>query len=184
MRELNKATFRKKNWLPENWGDLMKEMKDNGTDAASLDKALQEISRNRDSHCGKTKTGKYLMPEDVMWCRKNSKFKEKELLRLLKRFRAECVKGEMNKAQMAALFKTSFPYSDGEALAEVAFTIVDKDKTEKLDFKDFVVIIDAINAKELEDKIRWAFGLISSNKARGITFKELELILQLLDQVT
>jgi hypothetical protein len=35
---------------------------------------------------GKTKTGKYLMPDDLTWCRKYTRFKEKDLLRSVRSF--------------------------------------------------------------------------------------------------
>ena len=73
---------KKRQWMPPNWSHLLAEMKVNGTDGASLDKALGEISRNRDRGAAcKGKTGKYLMPEDLAWCRKNSRFSERELVR-------------------------------------------------------------------------------------------------------
>ena len=99
---------------------------------------MQEISHTRDEKSGgRKKTGKYLMPEDVAWCRKNSRFPEKDLIKLLKRFRDTCgPKGEMNKSNLSDMFKVSFPLSDNpEELAEAAFEALDREKKEKLDFK-------------------------------------------------
>ena len=79
------------------------------------------------------------MPEDVAWCRNNTKFKEKDLLKLLKRFRAKCVKGEMNKDHFAELYKKSYPLGNPEDAAEAVFEALDPDRKEKLDFKERII---------------------------------------------
>jgi hypothetical protein len=40
-------------------------------------------------------TGKYLHENDLKWCKKNTKFSEKEIIKWFKRFRTMCPRGDM-----------------------------------------------------------------------------------------
>ena len=124
-----------KEWIPEDWDKIMTEMKEKGTDAASTERDLREISKSMNAHRVRKKTGKYLMPEDVTWCKNNARFKEKDLIGLLKRFRQKCPNGEMNRKAFAEMFKFCFPISNAEAFTEIIFEFIDPDGKERLDFK-------------------------------------------------
>ncbi len=72
------------------------------------------------------------MPEDLIWCRKHTKFREKTLLRWFRRFRAASKNGEMTREEFLQVFKEAFPIADTEAVAEIVFEACDM---EQLDFK-------------------------------------------------
>ena len=124
----------KREWVPPDWDEIMEKMKEEGRDVATIDNDLKDISK-MNTAAEKNKTGKYLMPEDIKWCRNRTRFKEKDLLNLFRRFRSESPKGEMNKEQMRKLFKECFPISDEFAFVDAVYEILDPEKEEALDFK-------------------------------------------------
>ncbi len=72
------------------------------------------------------------MPEDITYCRKRVKFKEKDLLNWFRRFRNASPKGEMNQEELKTIFKEAFPLAEGDIFAEAVFEVFN-DKP--LDFK-------------------------------------------------
>jgi hypothetical protein len=120
----------KREWHPPDWERILQTMKEEGRDAASIDADLRELSQTRDY--ARKKTGKYLMPEDLAWCRKHSRFRERDMLTWFKRYRAESPSGAMNRTEFGQLFKAAFPFSDVDAVASIIFELFD---SEGLDFK-------------------------------------------------
>ena len=57
--------------------------------------------------------------------------------------------------------------------------------SDKLDYKDFVLCMDAVNFKDLKDKIRWAAGIVNRGKIQTevLTYRGLKKVIALLDQV-
>ena len=125
----------RREWNSPNWDRIMEELKEEGRDLATIDKDLQEISHSRDQSHGKTRTGKYLMPEDIGWCRKYTRFKERQLLQLLKKYRARCPDGKMGREDLSEMIRVAFPLADGETFADIFFEIYDVEMEGILDFK-------------------------------------------------
>ena len=143
----------RKLWVPPNWDAIMSKMRSEGRDIPSIDRDLRDIWHSRGGggnavpggSCnpgggGRTKTGKYLMPEDISWCRNFSRFQEKELFSLLKRFRKACPNGEMGKKELTELFEHCFPLADGNKVSGIAFEVMDVTRTSKLDYKVELII--------------------------------------------
>lgn len=171
----------KREWQPPDWEKTLENLKVEGRDLASIDNDLKEISHGREKE--RKKTGKYLMPEDLSWCRKHCRFKEKDLLKWFRRFREECPLGTMDKAQFCKLFKTAFPLAEEDEMAEVAFMLLDVEEEGGLDFKDFAVVIDVLNCDQLQSKVRWAFSICDTNKTGSLARPSVQTMIRLLDQV-
>ena len=133
MQSVSKVMKVKKEWHPPDWEQTMEKLREEGRDNAAIDADLKEISHQED--VGRLKTGKYLMPEDLAWCRKYTKFREKLLLKWFRKFRGECPQGTMNKEQLKTLFNMGFPVGDGDVFADIVFDILDTEGEEELDFK-------------------------------------------------
>ena len=125
----------KKEWQPPDWEQTLKKMKEEGMDIASIDADLKDITKQQE--LAMTKTGKYMMPDDIQWCRKHTKFKEKDLLNWFRKFRAESPTGVMSKAQFKTLFQLAFPVCEPEVMADTVFEIFQQGEEVKdgLDFK-------------------------------------------------
>ncbi len=123
----------KKEWVPKDWDKIMENLKKEGRDVASIDADLKDICHGA-KELGRSKTGKYLMPEDIKWCRQHARFSEKDLLKWFRRFRERCPKGVMNEKIFKELFKEAFPTADVEVVSGVVFEVFDNEKKE-LDFK-------------------------------------------------
>ena len=124
----------KKEWQPPDWENIMRNMKEQGRDLASIDADLKAISQSR-SDMGKKKTGKYLMPEDLSWCRKHTKFSERQLLKWFKKFRAACSNGQMEGEQFCNLFVGAYPWANVDKVMDIIGEIFLSDEQTELDFK-------------------------------------------------
>ena len=83
----------------------------------------------------RTKTGFDLTPADRAWCRNNTRFKETNIVKLHKRFKARCTDLDMNKEQFADMFNPCYPFGNMDSLAEEIFDNLDPEGEEKLDLK-------------------------------------------------
>lgn len=181
----------KKEWIPPNWEKILARLKDEGRDIASIDAGLREIQKEQfqsknegeDSVTSK-RTGKYLMPEDIEWCRLRTKFGEKDLLHWFRKFRSESNKGQLNAEGMKRLFPSAFPLGNAETFAEIVYKCLDIKKENRLDFKDFIRAWDVVCRKETADKMTWAFTIYDHQSRKGwIDRAGLKTILRLLDEV-
>ncbi len=126
----------KREWVPPDWDKIVQQLKAEGRDVASIDADLKDICHGSGAEdVALKKTGKYLMPDDMLWCRKHARFREKDLLKWFRRFREKCPKGTMNKAVFGELFKSAFPMADTEVITDIVFEVFDSENKEKLDFK-------------------------------------------------
>ena len=124
----------KKEWMPHDWDNILEQLKEEGRDLASIDADLKEICHGS-SGTTKKKTGKYLMPEDILWCRKHARFAERDLLKWFRRYRTKCPSGDLNIAQFKELYKVPFPMAEVDIVAGIIFEVYDEEKAGKLDFK-------------------------------------------------
>ncbi len=129
-------------------------------------------------------TGKYLMPDDIQWCRKHARFREKDLLKWFRRFRERCPKGTMNQEEFKPLFKSAFPVADVDLVSEIVFEVFDPEGKQKLDFKEFLIPIDAVNCRQFDEKLRWGLALWDQKNRKAIDFYGMKRVVQLLDQVS
>ena len=169
----------KKEWMPPNWDQIMNEMKKEGRDVASLDADLARISKETNDE--QKDTGKYLMEEDIVWCRGRTKFCQRDLIHWFKIFRKECnAKGKVKPEQIAKLFKIGFPAADEDAVVNAVHMVYERRQLSALDFKDFIRIMDAVTCKTVRDKLSWACGLVAPGQ-RPIDLGNLPIMLQLMD---
>lgn len=56
-------------------------------------------------------TGKYLHENDIKWCKKNTKFSEKEIIKWFRRFRTMCPRGDMTIDHVKCYFNYSFIFN-------------------------------------------------------------------------
>ena len=80
-------------------------------------------------------TGKYLHENDLKWCKKNTKFAEKEVIKWFRRFRALCPRGNMTRDKLDIVYHKLFIGGEPDYFSE---TILDRfivDDKKYLDFK-------------------------------------------------
>ncbi len=134
MKALPTLFRARKEWVPPDWDKTLELMKAEGRDISSIDHALKDITKQKDEE--RSKTGKYLMPNDLAWCRKYTRFKEKDLLAYLKKFRQASPKGDMNRAEFETLFKKAFPGAQNpEDFINAVFDQLPESQKDKMDFK-------------------------------------------------
>ena len=134
MKVLPTLMKAKKEWVPKDWDKIMEQLKEEGRDLATIDADLKEICHGQQD-LGRKKTGKYLMPDDMRWCRKHARFSEKDLLKWFRRFREKCPKGVMGRKTFMELYKLAFPGADVDVVADITFEVFGAEKTDELDFK-------------------------------------------------
>ena len=127
----------KKEWVPPDWEQMLAKLKEEGRDISAIDNDLKDINKVG-KEVGRTKTGKYLMPDDLRWCRKSTKFGEKDVLKWFRKFRGGCSqKGEIGKEAFKGLFLSAFPLGDADIFADAIFEVFEMETREEegLDFK-------------------------------------------------
>lgn len=131
----------KNEWMPHDWDRIMADLRKEGRDIASIDADLKEICRQSTREFGRTQTGKYLMPDDITWCRKHSRFSERDMLKWFRRYRQKCPKGSMSREAFQDLFRTVFPLSSTDVVADIVFEAYDAEKSGELDFKVYCTVL-------------------------------------------
>ena len=87
---------------------------------------------------------------------------------------------------MAKLFKMGFPLSKDDQVIDLVVQVFRQRERDvsKLDFKDFIRVMDGVTCRSLKDRLTWAAGLVSKGgKQRPVRHADLGLILRLLDLV-
>ena len=88
-------------------------------------------------------TGKYLHENDIRWCKANTKFGEKDIIKWFRRFRSICPRGDMTRENLAAVYHKIF-IGGGESdfFSKEIFRRFDTAKKKCLDFKASGRLID------------------------------------------
>ena len=63
-------------------------------------------------------TGKYLHENDLKWCKTNTKYAEKDIIKWFKRFRALCPRGNMTKDKLDIVYHKLFVGGDSHFFSE------------------------------------------------------------------
>ena len=170
----------KREWMPPNWDKILVDLKKEGKDIKSTDINLAKLGHEQ----AKDDTGKYLMQEDILWCRSRSSFSEKSLIKWHKMFKNECddKSGKISPIGLANLFKFGFPFVESESLIPTMTEICFK-SSDLMDFKKAIQFLDCVNCKTLKDKLKWATAVVSGGKQRSIQASQLEHLVTLMDLV-
>ena len=89
----------------------------------------------------------------------------------------------MSRTQLEALFVKIFPVGDSKAFCDHIFRIFDDDKSNTIEFKEFIMAIAVTQLHSERDKLAWAFRLYDIDASGTINVTEMQNIIETLDQI-
>ena len=98
-------------------------------------------------------------------------------------FSKECPDNTMSRNQLESLFVKIFPVGDSKAFCDHIFRIFDDDKSNTIEFKEFIMAIAVTQLHSERDKLAWAFRLYDIDASGTINVTEMQNIIETLDQI-
>ena len=98
-------------------------------------------------------------------------------------FSKECPENAMSREKLESLFKKVFPKGDNKAFCDHIFRIFDDDKSNTIEFKEFIMALAVTQLHSERDKLAWAFRLYDIDASGTINVKEMESIIGTLDAI-
>ena len=89
----------------------------------------------------------------------------------------------MSRNQLESLFVKVFPVGDSRAFCDHIFRIFDDDKSNTIEFKEFIMAIAVTQLNSERDKLAWAFRLYDIDASGTINVTEMQNIIETLDQI-
>lgn len=100
-------------------------------------------------------------------------FTHSDLLQLFKEFHKDFPMGYMTKKEFKKCYQTIFPQGNPEPLADHVFRVLDKNKDDKLDFREFMCRFNIAKRGTAEEKLAFAFSIYDLNDDGYMTKNEL-----------
>ena len=126
--------------------------------------------------CGKSKEG--LSKVDLDYLKANTKYDKKAIEEWYTGFKKDCPDGKLTKDRFTDIFKVFFPYGNADEFVNHFFRTVDIDKNGFIDFKEFILAMNVINAGTAEEKLKWAFKMYDVGGNGKIYQDEMNKIVQ------
>ncbi|XP_023336550.1 neuronal calcium sensor 2 [Eurytemora carolleeae] len=115
-----------------------------------------------------------LCDEDRKWMELNTKIKPGDMDSEYNKFYKKYPKGGIYRHQFANLFPSMMTVH----FCDHVFRTLDLDGNGYLDFKEFMMANDLVNAKTPEDKLSWAFKVYDVDKSGAIDQKEMVRVMK------
>lgn len=134
--------------------------------------------KSNPEHANKRPRQSKLSQKDLATLQKETKFDKRELQQWYKGFRKDCPSGELSKPEFQRIYRQFFPHGDPSQFADYVFNVFDKDKSGKIDFKEFICTLSITSRGALEDKLDWAFQLYDIDGDGKISYDEMLRIVE------
>ncbi|CAF1226001.1 unnamed protein product [Rotaria sordida] len=109
----------------------------------------------------------------------NTKLSEHEIQHFYDRFKSECPSGKMNKQQFYKFYEeimgSKMQHSDA---AEYAFTMIDTNHDESIDFTEFVLFFGMEKKRDLDSRLEMMFEITDTSGDGFISYEEMVNIMQ------
>ena len=128
-----------------------------------------------------------LRPEVIQDLMNETEFSQTEIRDLYRQFMEDCRckhgkrKTTMKMGQFKRIYSDIFPEGDSDKFAEHVFRTFDRDKTGKIDFREFVTSLSMTLKGTPEEKLSWAFDLYDIDNCGRVTRQEAETIVSVSD---
>ncbi|MCJ1444285.1 MAG: Neuronal calcium sensor 1 [Stictis urceolatum] len=114
-----------------------------------------------------------LSPAELAQLQRDTKFDKRELQQWYKGFLKDCPSGRLSKTDFQKIYRQFFPQGDANDFAGFVFQVFDKDKSDEIDFREFICALSVTSRGTMEDKLDWAFQLYDLNGDGKIEAQEM-----------
>ncbi|EGV62676.1 Calcium-binding protein NCS-1 [Yamadazyma tenuis] len=122
------------------------------------------------------KTVSKLSKDDLKALRSATYFDKRELQQWYKGFIRDCPSGQLSEEEFIKVFKQFFPFGDPLDYCHYLFKVFDVDKSNYIDFKEFIVALSVTSRGSMDQKINWSFRLYDHNKTGKLTYDDILII--------
>lgn len=130
------------------------------------------------------KTYSRLSQEQIHELHTQTRFDKKEIQAWHQGFFKECYSGYMDRAEFVKIYKLYFPFAESHKFAEYVFNVIDTDKNNIIDFKEYLIAFSVIVKGSFEEKTEWSFRLFDLDNDGYISYDELLTVVEAMFKMT
>ena len=119
-----------------------------------------------------------LSKDDFEYLENNTQCNKATIEEYYKGYIKECPNGKIRKYQFLKMYKMLFPGGKPDLFSELLFTSLEVKGIEALEFKDFLVIIDIVNGRTAEEKLKWVFKQYDVSGQEVLTYAQVPKIME------
>jgi len=109
----------------------------------------------------------------------STKMSREEILKWHRGFMIDCPSGRLCKKEFLKIYEELFPTSRAKKFCELVFNVFDKEKSNTIDFSEFIMACSLTSRGNPKDKIALAFDVYNSeNENNLLQREEIKLILE------
>lgn len=90
----------------------------------------------------------------------------------------DCPSGRLSKKEFIKIYEELFPSGKARKFCELVFNVFDKDKTNTIDFSEFIMACSLTSRGKPKDNIALAFEVYDSNHDMLLQREEMQVILE------
>ena len=121
---------------------------------------------------------KALSKEDVDYLRNNTRCNKATIEEYYKGFIKECPTGLITKCEFLKMYQMLFPGGQPQMFSEILFALLEDEGVTAIEFKEFLVIIDIINGKTAEEKLKWVFDQYDVSGQEVLTYGQIPKLME------
>lgn len=108
----------------------------------------------------------------------STKMSSQEIMKWYNGFMIDCPSGRLSKKEFIKIYEELFPSGKARKFCELVFNVFDKDKTNTIDFSEFIMACSLTSRGKPKDNIALAFEVYDSNHDMLLQREEMQVILE------
>ncbi len=108
----------------------------------------------------------------------STKMSREEILKWHAGFMIDCPSGRLSKKEFMKIYEELFPTGKAKKFCELVFNVFDKEKSNTIDFGEFIIACSLTSRGKPKDNIAMAFEVYDSNNDVALQREEMKIILE------